>query len=215
MPLTLLLLYYITDRTQFPGHERERRERLLDKIAEAARSGVDLIQLREKDLPSRDLEALAFEAVRRIRASGGQTRLLINSRTDIALAVGADGVHLRSKDITAADVRKIWRDAGGPNIPVVAVSCHNDTQVIAAEKAGADLVVFGPVFDKKKGLPETRPTGLDHVRSACQHKIPVLAIGGVTEHNARLCIQAGAGGVAGIRLFQTGEISKQVAALRR
>ncbi len=187
---------------------------MLDKIAEAARNGVDFIQLREKDLPSRDLEDLAFEAVRRIRASSGQTRLLINSRTDIALAVGADAVHLRSKDITAADARKIWRDAGGRNIPVVAVSCHNDTEVIAAEKAGADLVVFGPVFEKK-GLPETRPTGLDDLWSACQHKIPVLAIGGVTEHNARLCIQAGAGGVAGIRLFQIGEISKQVAALRR
>jgi len=209
-----LLLYYITDRTQFAGHERERRERMLDKIAEAARNGVDFVQLREKDLPSRDLEDLAFEAVRRIRASGGKTRLLINSRTDIALAVGADGVHLRSKDITAADVRKIWRDAGGPNIPVVAVSCHNDTEVIAAEDAGADFIVFGPVFEKKHS-PETRSTGLDDLKSACQHKIPVLAIGGVTGHNAQLCIQAGAAGVAGIRLFQIGEISKQVAALRR
>ena len=209
-----MLLYYITDRTQFPGNECERRERLLDKIAEAAGAGVDLIQLREKDLSSRELESLALEALRRLRASGDSTRLLINSRADIALAAGADGVHLRSKDITAEDVRKIWRDAGGPNIPVVAVSCHNDAEVIAAEDAGADFIVFGPVFEKKHS-PETRSTGLDDLKSACQHKIPVLAIGGVTGHNAQLCIQAGAAGVAGIRLFQTGEISTQVAALRR
>jgi thiamine-phosphate pyrophosphorylase len=212
--VTRLLLYYITDRTQFPGNEGDRRERLLDKIAQAARSGFDFVQLREKDLSSRDVEVLAFEAVRRIRAYGGPTRLMINSRTDIALAAGIDGVHLRSQDIAAADVRKIWRKAGWPNIPVIAISCHDLAEVLAAEKSGADFVVFGPVFEKKDSL-ETRPTGLDALRSASQHKIPVLALGGVTEHNARLCIEAGAAGVAGIRLFQTGEMSKQVAALRR
>jgi thiamine-phosphate pyrophosphorylase len=209
-----LLLYYITDRTQFPGNEGERRECLLDKIAEATRSGVDLIQLREKGLLSRELELLAFEAVRRVRASSGSTRLLINSRADIALAGGADGVHLRSKDIAVADVRKMWRDAGGPNVPVVTVSCHNESDVIVAERARADFIVFGPVFEKKGSL-ETRTTGLDALRSACQHNIPVLALGGVTEHNARLCIEAGAVGVAGIRLFQSGEMRKNVAALRR
>ena len=100
------LLYYITDRSQFPGDELARRRALLDKIAEATRAGVDYIQLREKDLSTEELETLACEAARVISQSSAlrtenrkpRTRLLINSRTDIALAVGADGVHLRSND---------------------------------------------------------------------------------------------------------------------
>ena len=82
---TALRLYYITDRKQFAGPEPERRERLLQKIEEASRSGVDYIQLREKDLPSRELEQLAREAMRRL--AGSKSKLLMNSRTDIALAV--------------------------------------------------------------------------------------------------------------------------------
>jgi len=93
-----VLLYYITDRAQFSGDESTRRRRLLEKIAEASRCGVDLIQLREKDLSARDLERLAGNAVRACRDSG-TAKLLINSRTDIALACAADGVHLTSNDI--------------------------------------------------------------------------------------------------------------------
>src|SRR6202035_4557704 len=98
------LLYYITDRRAFPGDERSRRRRLLEKIREGAQAGVDYIQLREKDLSTRDLESLAREAMSIIRESSQlrtenrerKTALLINSRTDVALAVLADGVHLRS-----------------------------------------------------------------------------------------------------------------------
>src|SRR5208283_3663455 len=93
------LLNYITDRSAFLGAEPARRRRLLEKIAEAARAGVDYIQLREKNLPTRDLESLAREAVRAIKETGKlaagnpqlATALLINSRTDVALATGADG----------------------------------------------------------------------------------------------------------------------------
>jgi thiamine-phosphate pyrophosphorylase len=215
-PLTTnptVLLCYITDRLQFPGNEHAQRERLLDKIAEAACSGVDFIQLRERELRSRELELLAHEAVHRIRAADGRTRLLINSRTDIALAAGADGVHLRSKDVSPEDVRKIWCEAHGPGEPVIAVSCHHDAEVVAAEQAGADFVVFGPVFDKK-GPPEIRSTGLDALRETCNHKVPVLALGGVTAQNAALCARAGAAGIAAIRLFQAGELLAQIAALR-
>ena len=208
-----MLLYYITDRLQFPGNERDQRERLLDQIAEAARSGVDFIQLRERELQSRDLEFLAHEAVHRIRAFSGRTRLLINSRADIALAAGADGVHLRSKDVSPEDVRKIWREAHGPGDPIIAVSCHCDADVVTAEQAGADFVVFGPVFEKK-GPPEIRSTGLDALRETCNHKVPVLALGGVTAQNAALCTGAGAAGIAAIRLFQAGEMLAQIAALR-
>src|SRR6202161_21037 len=105
------LLYYITDRTAFPGNESSRRRRLAEKIGEAASAGVDCIQLREKDLSTRDLKQMAQEAVSAIRHPQPATALLINSRTDVALAVQADGVHLRSDDVSPQEVRTIWRNS--------------------------------------------------------------------------------------------------------
>jgi thiamine-phosphate pyrophosphorylase len=90
-----LLLYYITDRTQFAEDETSRRRALLTKIAEAARCGVDFIQLREKDLCARELEALAQDAIRAVRENSSQTQLLINSRTDVAMVSVAAGVPAR------------------------------------------------------------------------------------------------------------------------
>ncbi len=208
-----MLLYYITDRMQFPGDEPERRERLLQKIAAVARCGVDYIQLREKDLPSRDLEALALEAMKGIHASGGKARLLINSRTDVALAVGADGVHLRSDDISPEAVRKIWHAGGGAKEPTVAVSCHTEAEVLAAEKSGADFVAFGPVFGKKNA-PAINPTGLDSLRTVSRGGIPVFALGGINVEKASTCMAAGAKGVAGIRLFQEDNVAAVVEKLR-
>ncbi len=205
-----MLLYYITDRRQFPGTEENRRARLLEKISEAARAGVDYVQLREKDLSGRSLESLARDAMALISQSGTQTRLMINSRTDIALAVRAHGVHLRSRDISAAEVREIWRRAGAESQPAVAVSCHTESEVIAARNAGANFVVFGPVFEKAG----TAATGLADLQNAAQQKIPVLALGGVTPENARACLQAGGAGIAGIRLFQEGDLRQTVAQLR-
>ncbi|MBZ5723034.1 MAG: thiamine phosphate synthase [Acidobacteriia bacterium] len=216
-----MLLYYITDRTAFPGDEPARRHRLLDKIADAARCGVDLIQLREKDLSTRDLESLAAEAVCTVRqaqlATGNReltTLLLVNSRGDVAVAVGADGVHLRSSDISAADARAIWKSgAGALARVVVAVSCHSADEVAAAQAQGADFAVFAPVFEKKDA-PAGRPTGLEALHHACRQKIPLLALGGVTLDNARACLEAGAAGIAGIRLFQENNIAKVVSGLR-
>jgi len=102
-----VLLYYITDRNQFPGANVERRAQLLDRIAQAAEAGVDWIQLREKDLAARALAQLAEEALRRIEPHRGHTRLLLNSRLDIALAVGAGGVHLAADDLAASQARMI------------------------------------------------------------------------------------------------------------
>ena len=192
-----MLLYYITDRKQFPGTQAQQREQLIAKITEAARAGVDYIQLREKDLSSRDLEVLASEVVRAVPTSG-HTRLLINSRTDVALAVGADGVHLRSNDISPTDVRRMWRSAGLTTEPVVTMSCHSEIEVMAAKAAGANFVVFGPVF----GKGDAPGRGIGELRAACAHGIPVLALGGVNAENASSCLEAGAAGVAGIRLFQ-------------
>jgi thiamine-phosphate pyrophosphorylase len=223
-----LLLFYITDRTLFPGDEASRCQRLLKTISQAARCGVDFIQLREKDLASRELEALsrrAVDAVRQLKTEnqGVKTALLINSRGDIALACGAHGVHLRSSDLSPSDVRNIWirsgsgdlstRSSGMQDRVTISVSCHTAAEVARAAAEGADFVVFGPVFGKT-ALPQAYSGGLDTLHAACQERIPVLALGGVTLENAAACLQAGAAGVAGIRLFQQGEMGKVVAALR-
>lgn len=226
------LLYYITDRKAFAGSETARRSRLLEKIAQAARCRVDYVQLREKDLPARELEILANEAVRIIRENSKReagehlatdrwlrTTLLINSRTDVALAVGARGVHLRSDDVSPADVRKVWTCGTdtparmiSPRYPVIAVSCHSPEEVTGAASQGASFAVFGPVFEKKDAPAE--PAGLDALRNACCAKIPVLALGGVTLENARSCLEAGAAGIAAIRLFQENDILQLIRHLR-
>lgn len=215
------LLYYITDRSAFPGDESTRRKDLLEKIAEAAQAGVDYIQLREKDLSGRDLEFLARTAVTildRLRTEGGQlrTKLLINSRTDVALATGADGVHLRSGDISPQQIRAIWQKsqggAGAPaREPLIGVSCHTPEEVNRAAENAADFAVFSPVFEKQGAMP----AGLDRLRRACPARIPVLALGGVTLDNAQSCLRAGATGIAGIRLFQENNIAEVVHKLRR
>jgi len=210
-----LLLCYITDRTKFPGDENARQRALFVKIAEASRAGVDLIQLREKDLSTRELEALARAAVHVVRENSWEpaTRLLINSRSDIALACDADGVHLRSKDISPPDVRTIWIDAGNSSSPLVSISCHTVAEVARAASDGADFAVFAPVFEKRDP-PETTAVGLDQLREACRQKIPVLALGGVTLENAAACIDAGAAGIAAIRLFQENDIAQVVRRLK-
>lgn len=225
------LLYYITDRTQFPGDENSRRRALLDKIAKATLGGVDYIQLREKNLAVRDLELLAEQVVSVVRKQSrgtvgeeqAATRLLINSRTDVALAAGADGVHLRSEDISVTAVRSIWSKATDhlaqtgskcvPQDPIVAVSCHTADEILSAEKEGADFAVFAPVFEKRDRR-ESTPAGLVALQEACRASIPVLALGGVTLENARSCLDAGAAGIAAIRLFQENKIEDVVRCLR-
>jgi thiamine-phosphate pyrophosphorylase len=209
-----LLLYYITDRAELGHTESDRRRRLLQTIEEAVACGIDFIQLREKDLPIRELEILATQAEQIVRESrGGSTRLLVNSRVDVAIAAQAQGVHLRSNDISPLDARAAWRKVDGKQLPVIAVSCHTEAEVARAADSGADLVVFGPVFEKKN-TADFVPRGLDRLHSACAFKIPVLAIGGVTHENAALCVNAGAAGVAGIRLFQDRDMTETVTRLR-
>ena len=223
---TRCLLYYITERTAFPGDEPARRHHLLQKIAETARAGIDYIQLREKDLPTRDLESLVGEAVKiiaQLRTENRELRtsLLINSRTDIALAVGADGVHLRAEDISPQDIREVWqhRDACGAGAParanssrdpLIAVSCHSPAEVTRAAANHATFAVFAPVFEKK----DAPPAGLNLVREACGAHIPVVALGGITLENAKSCLEAGAAGIAAIRLFQENNVAEVVQRLR-
>ncbi len=151
--------------------------------------GVDMIQIREKDLSAREL----FDIVCRIRdlAVGTKTRILVNDRLDVALAARVDGVQLPGNGLPAERVR--------PLVSVLGVSTHSLEEAIAAEQARADFIIFGPIFN----TPGKQAVGLDALRSiiAVVH-IPVLAIGGITPENATLAVNAGSAGIAAIRMFQ-------------
>jgi thiamine-phosphate pyrophosphorylase len=209
------LLCYITDRHQFPGDGAAQRRRLLEKIAEAAKFAVDYIQLREKDLSARELETLAQEAVQMVSSSqprtGPKTFLLINSRTDLALATGCDGVQLPSLDISPAEVREICARSGcdRPRM-TIGISCHSAREVEEAARQDADFALFAPVFEKTGN----QPAGLEALHQACRYSIPVLALGGVTLENAAACLEGGAAGIAAIRLFQENNIAEVAERLR-
>jgi thiamine-phosphate pyrophosphorylase len=209
-----LQLYYITDRWQFAGDANEQEQRLLARIAECAAAGVEYIQLREKDLESRALETLALKAMAELGSA--RTQLLINSRTDLALACGAHGVHLPAKDLAASEVRSIFARAGKSE-PVIGVSTHSAAEVASAESHGASFAVFGPVFEKsgsanRAGLEELRR--ICHRTEAAQPPMPVWALGGITLENAEQCAAAGATGIAAIRLFQQNNVDVVVKTLR-
>lgn len=199
-----MLRYYITDRSQFPGTENQRRKAVLDRIESTARDGVEMIQLREKDLSSRELERLAMEAKDRVH--GTSAKLLVNGRVDVAIACGFDGVHLTSSpdELLASQARTIFGSAGVRG-PVIGVSCHSVEEVARAESHGADYVLFGPVFEKNGNIASR---GVDLLRAACERvhaakpPIAVIALGGITESNLATAIEAGAAGIAGIRIFQ-------------
>jgi thiamine-phosphate pyrophosphorylase len=197
--------YAITNRTLFSGNEAQRQAALIQQTARWAADGIDLIQLREKDLPTATLVNLARKIL--ISLSGGPSRLLINARLDVAIAARAHGVHLTAApgELTAAQVRSLYLAAGLPP-PIITVSCHTLAEVERATRAQADAIVFAPVFEKPLPDQAALPgSGLDQLRSACAaaHPTWVYALGGVTQANAPACLAAGASGIAGIRLFHT------------
>jgi thiamine-phosphate pyrophosphorylase len=175
--------YYITDRKAVGGFRP-----LLELIRDQMHLGVNFVQIREKDLTARELFEFTL-AVIEVRDNEMRKRLpikiFLNSRADLALATGADGVHLPS-------------DAPRQTLPGLLIfrSCHTLDEVRTTD---ADFVTFGPVFDTPgKGAP----VGLDTLKAACQLGKPVYALGGVNWDNAAECMRAGAEGIAGIRLFQ-------------
>ena len=171
---------------------------ILNSIKIAVDSSVSLFQIREKTLSARVLYELTARAAEITR--GSSTRLLINDRSDIASAAGADGVHLTSQSLPASVVR----DTYGPEF-VIGVSTHSREEVLAARDAGADFVVFGPVFETESKLAYGAPQGLEKLRAVTNEagSFPVVAIGGISLENMQSCFEAGARGIAAIRLFQT------------
>ena len=177
---------------------------LIDQAAQLAADGVELLQLREKDLSVAELAFLARTLLHILR--GSQTKLLINGRADVALAVGAAGVHLTAQpeELTPGQVHHLYAQAGQP-APRITVSCHTLEDVTRLQGEPVSAILFGPVFEKCVGGEcVTEGIGLALLAQACAlaEPIPVLALGGVTEANFSHCLLAGAAGFAGIRLFQ-------------
>ncbi len=200
---TSFQLCYITDRLGLAP------ESLLPRIQAAVEAGVDLIQLREKDLPTRELAELAKGIVGICRGTG--TKIVINDRLDIAMATAADGVHLGGQSLPAEVVR---REAGKDFL--IGVSCHSLEDALQAEAAGSDYIVLGPIFETPSKLRYGPPLGLSKLSEVVKRtKIPVLALGGITVENSGACLAAGAKGVAGIRIFQEcPALAKRVRELR-
>jgi thiamine-phosphate pyrophosphorylase len=164
----------------------------LDVAARAARDGVEMIQIRAKDLSARALSDLVREAV----ANARQSKILVNTRADVALACGAHGVHLPAGSMAPDTIRRI-----APPGFLIGVSCHTMEELWAAEREGAEFAVYGPVFASV--TKSVNPIGIEAFREAAASvRLPVYALGGVTARNAAQCIAAGAAGIAGISLFQ-------------
>jgi thiamine-phosphate diphosphorylase len=158
-------------------------------------AGVDLIQIREKDLPARVLEEMTLAAVD-LAGQKGATKILVNDRLDVALACGAAGVHLPAAGLSVESVKRV-----SPPGFLVGVSTHSSSQARAAAQSGADLIVFGPVFPTQS-KPGARAVGVKALAEVVKEvRIPVYALGGIAPDNACDVVGTGAAGVAGISVF--------------
>lgn len=193
------ILCLVTDRHRLAaclGRPTEALACLVDQVATAAAAGVDLVHLRERDLPARDLLDLAATCVRATR--GTATRIVVNDRVDVALAAGADGVHLRSDSVDAAEVR-----AMAPKGFVIGRSVHTVAAAIAeADRGSVDYLVLGTIFptrSKPTGEAVIGPAALRRVVDATT--VPVLGIGGVADATLPALATSGAAGFAAIGWF--------------
>lgn len=187
----VMLRCYITNR-----HQAGSLEALLALVARALDHGVELIQIREKDLSSRELAALT----RRVLdlPNPHQTLVLVNERVDVALACGAHGVHLPAGRIAPAELRSFL-----PERFVVGVSCHTREELFRAQEEDADYAFIGPVFSPLSKADTREPLGIEGLSaSAAGLQIPSFALGGIVPEKIDACAQAGVPGVAGISLFQ-------------
>lgn len=182
--------YYITDRKQLPSGA------LLGRVRRAARWGVDFVQIREKDLCDRELYDLTTRVLKAVEDT--DCCVLVNGRADVALAAGAQGVHLPAQGIHPAALRPRF-----PRPFLIGVSTHSIGDVRRAASRGADYVLFGPVFRTESKTHFGPPLGLASLRRACAAvPIPVIALGGIHPELVPSVLASGAAGIAGISMFQ-------------
>ncbi len=178
-------LYLITDRKIFSNTQS-----FFTGIEYALMGGVNAVQLREKDLGIRELLDFAYK-LRELTARYG-AKLFINDRVDIALAVNADGVHLRASSMPAYAARKV----AGENF-LIGVSTHSLEDAIEAEQDGADFVVLGPIYETPSKLKYGKPLGIKVLREVKDRiSIPVYAIGGIKANRVTEVLREGAYGIA-------------------
>jgi thiamine-phosphate pyrophosphorylase len=183
---------YVTDRGSLPAGVA-----LIDTIARHLADGIEWIQIREKDLSARDLFDLVRQALSLPNPHG--SKILVNTRVDVALAAGAAGTHLPA----GSPAPRAWRAFTPPEF-LIGVSCHTLDELRAAQDQGADYAVFGPVFSPRSKATSLEPRGIEGLAQAVRAaRIPVLALGGITAANAEDCVQAGAAGIAAISLYQS------------
>lgn len=191
--LPLPIIYPITSGTA-------TSQQILRLVEAAVAAKVPLFQIREKTLSGRALYELTARAVEITR--GSDTRLLVNDRSDIARAAGADGVHLTTQSLPAAVVRETYGEGF-----LIGVSTHSLEEARAAQAGGADFCLFGPVFETESKREFGEPQGLNKLKQVTSElrDFPVVAIGGITLDKVRACFEAGARGVAAIRLLHDAE----------
>jgi thiamine-phosphate pyrophosphorylase len=200
MPLNLQkpIIYLITSgkTTVATTPASDEYREVLNLVQAAIEAGVPLLQIREKQLTGRTLYQLSVDAAK--LAESSSTRVLINDRADIARAAGADGVHLTSRSLQPAVVRRVF----GPEF-LIGVSTHSAAEIAAARAGGADFCVFGPVFKTESKVQYGEPVGITKFREVIAgfSSLTILALGGITVENARDCFGAGAAGVAAIRML--------------
>ncbi len=187
-------IYLITDRRLF-----NTLDALYIAIEEALRTGIKAIQLREKDLSTRELLDIAYKM--RELTSKYNAMLFVNDRVDIALAVNADGVHLTQSSMPTYAVRKILKDnssrKNGAKTSLVGISTHNINEAKDAEKEGADFITFGPVYHTPSKIRYGEPLGIERLRDVCREvSIPVFGIGGIKPDKVKDVLNSGAYGIA-------------------
>jgi thiamine-phosphate diphosphorylase len=189
------MICLVTDRRRLSaGHDAA--DRLVELVAAAARAGVDLIQVRERDLAARDLVGLVRRCLDAV--SGTPARVLVNDRVDVALAARAHGVHLRADSIDAPAARAML-----PPNALVGQSIHSVEEAAAHSRAGGvDYLILGTLFPTASKDATQRLTSLDELSAACRvSAVPVLAIGGISVERAPAAARAGASGVASVGVF--------------
>lgn len=189
------LLYLITDRLQHSPSPALAWQLQLESLTLAAQAGCQLIQIREKDVSARELGIFVRAALAAVRPFGA--KLLVNDRLDVALAAGADGVHLRANSLPVTEARRV-----APPDFLIGASTHSLAEARTAAAGGADFLVCGPVFPTPSKATFGPPLGLERFAEICQHvALPVLALGGITMNNFADCLAHYAAGIAAIRLF--------------